>query len=138
MATAPGPLRTAGFGVRALAYLVDAVLLALVGGAFPFLVISSSSAKASGTGSAVVSLVYFAIFWSALGDGRTLGMRVFGLQVRRVDGQLLGVGGAIVRWIGLWISFVVCFLGVIWVAFDAHHQGWHDKIAGTLVVEVRG
>jgi uncharacterized RDD family membrane protein YckC len=25
-------------------------------------------------------------------------------------------------------------VGVIWVAFDSRHQGWHDKIARTLVV----
>ena len=25
-------------------------------------------------------------------------------------------------------------LGLIWVAFDARKQGWHDKLAGTVVV----
>jgi uncharacterized RDD family membrane protein YckC len=28
----------------------------------------------------------------------------------------------------------VFYLGLIWVAFDARKQGWHDKIAGTLVI----
>ena len=28
-------------------------------------------------------------------------------------------------------------LGFIWVAFDAKKQGWHDKLAGTLVVKSR-
>jgi uncharacterized RDD family membrane protein YckC len=32
------------------------------------------------------------------------------------------------------VSFSVLFLGVIWVAFDAEKQGWHDKIARTFVV----
>jgi uncharacterized RDD family membrane protein YckC len=27
------------------------------------------------------------------------------------------------------------FLGFIWVAFDARKQGWHDKLAGTLVIK---
>ncbi|HET7686351.1 MAG TPA: RDD family protein, partial [Candidatus Limnocylindria bacterium] len=35
---------------------------------------------------------------------------------------------------GLIISFVVILLGVIWVAFDSRKQGWHDKLAKTLVV----
>jgi uncharacterized RDD family membrane protein YckC len=28
-------------------------------------------------------------------------------------------------------------LGLIWVAFDPKKQGWHDKLAGTIVVRVR-
>ncbi|MCL1073272.1 RDD family protein [Shewanella dokdonensis] len=26
-------------------------------------------------------------------------------------------------------------LGLLWVAFDARKQGWHDKLAGTLVIK---
>lgn len=33
-----------------------------------------------------------------------------------------------------WVFPVVLFLGFIWVAFDDRKQGWHDKLAGTLVV----
>jgi uncharacterized RDD family membrane protein YckC len=36
--------------------------------------------------------------------------------------------------VGLIISFAILLLGVIWVAFDRRKQGWHDKIAGTVVV----
>jgi uncharacterized RDD family membrane protein YckC len=28
-------------------------------------------------------------------------------------------------------------LGLVWVAFDPRKQGWHDKIAGTVVVRPR-
>jgi uncharacterized RDD family membrane protein YckC len=63
-------------------------------------------------------------------------MRLLGLRVVREDLGKLSVFHALSRWVGLWISFVVCFAGVIWVAFDARHQGWHDKIARTLVVRV--
>jgi uncharacterized RDD family membrane protein YckC len=38
---------------------------------------------------------------------------------------------AFLRHIGFVISCVVFLLGVIWAAFDAHTQGWHDKVAGT-------
>jgi uncharacterized RDD family membrane protein YckC len=27
-------------------------------------------------------------------------------------------------------------LGLLWVAFDARKQGWHDELAGTLVLHV--
>lgn len=35
---------------------------------------------------------------------------------------------------GAIISFAVILLGVIWVAFDRNKQGWHDKMARTVVV----
>jgi uncharacterized RDD family membrane protein YckC len=138
----PSQLAPAGFFVRTWAYLIDAFLLSLVGGAFPFLVIANNNEQiANGQrvttgagGSVLVSLIYFLIFWSHLGGGRTLGMRLLRLRVIREDGSELGVSGAFIRWLGLWLSFAVCFVGVIWVAFDSHHQGWHDKIAKTLVV----
>ena len=50
------------------------------------------------------------------------------------SGAPIGFGKAALRWIGLIISFAVCFIGVIWVAFDARKQGWMDKIGGTVVV----
>ena len=139
------PPATAGFGIRTLAYLVDALLLSFVGGAFPYLVINTATSApsanpgqqvtTSGGGSLLVSLIYFVLFWSSFGGGRTLGMRLFGLKVvREEDLGQMGVLSAFVRWIGLWLSFALCFIGVIWVAFDSRHQGWHDKIARTLVL----
>jgi len=40
----------------------------------------------------------------------------------------------ILRYIGYFISLIPLGLGYIWVAFDSRKQGWHDKIAGTVVV----
>jgi len=138
----PQPAQTAGFGVRVLAYLVDGIILSIFGGAFPYLVIPNETSVAVGqqvtttaSGSVLVSLIYFVIFWSSLGRGRTLGMRLLKLRVVREDSMAPpGVIDAFVRWIGLWVSFVLCFAGVIWVAFDSRHQGWHDKLAKTLVL----
>ena len=141
----PQPVATAGFLIRTMAYLVDAVLLSFVGGAFPYLVISTTNASQAGNvgqqvttstgGSIFVSLVYFVIFWSRFGGGRTLGMRLLGLKlIQEKDGATLEAGTALIRWLGLWLSFAVCFIGVIWVAVDSRHQGWHDKIARTLVI----
>jgi uncharacterized RDD family membrane protein YckC len=59
-----------------------------------------------------------------------LGLRV----VDATTGQPISFGKAAIRWLGLFISFLVCLIGVIWVAFDARKQGWMDKIAGTVVV----
>jgi uncharacterized RDD family membrane protein YckC len=147
-AFAPAPpqqMVPAGFAIRTVAYLFDALLLTFCGGAFPFLVISNSypnghqpggTGGSVGGGSVLVSLIYFVVFWSYLGGGRTLGMRLLGLRVIREDGGPLGFIGALVRWVGLWISFAVCFIGVLWVAGDSRKQGWHDKLAHTLVIRV--
>ena len=35
----------------------------------------------------------------------------------------------------LWLHGLPLFLGLIWVGLDQKKQGWHDKLAGTLVVK---
>jgi uncharacterized RDD family membrane protein YckC len=38
------------------------------------------------------------------------------------------------RYLGYYISMIPLFLGIIWVGFDKRKQGWHDKLAGTVVI----
>jgi uncharacterized RDD family membrane protein YckC len=130
--------RRAGFWVRVLAQLIDAALLALVGGVVIELAMHPHGVDLTIDGlSALLSLVYFSLFWSWLGGGRTVGMRFLGLRVVGTDGQPIGYGTALIRWLGLVVSVSVLFLGVIWVAFDPQKQGWHDKLARTYVVYVQ-
>jgi uncharacterized RDD family membrane protein YckC len=130
-------LQAAGFWIRTRAYLIDAILLALVGGAPLLFTYAQSSAQQTQNvsgGSGLISFLYFVFFWSHYGGGRTIGMRVFGLRVVQEDGRSLGLREAVIRYIGLVVSFLACFAGVLWVARDVRHQGWHDKLARTLVV----
>jgi len=46
-------------------------------------------------------------------------------------GQLIG------RYLGYYVSTIPLALGLLWVAFDDRKQGWHDKLAGTVVVRTR-
>lgn len=39
------------------------------------------------------------------------------------------------EWIGKRISGMVFSLGYIWILMDREHQGWHDKLPATYVVE---
>lgn len=131
-------LRHAGFWVRVLAQLIDAALLALVGGVVIELSMRQHALDAAiGGPEAILSLLYFSFFWSWMGGGQTVGMRFLGLRVVGTDGQRIGYGTALIRWLGLVVSLSVLFLGVIWVAFDPQKQGWHDKVARTYVVYVR-
>jgi uncharacterized RDD family membrane protein YckC len=46
--------------------------------------------------------------------------------------QLIG------RYLGYYVSTIVLFLGFLWIAFDPRKQGWHDKMANTVVIRRRG
>lgn len=143
-ATGPAPgLAYAGFGVRVVAWIIDAVALAIISAALGPLfgtgtVVPVEDGRfvvdygASGI-SALAGLVYFVGFWTW--RGQTLGMMPFNLKVLRADdGGPLDVVRSALRYVGLIISFAVILLGVIWVAFDSRKQGWHDKMASTVVV----
>lgn len=59
------------------------------------------------------------------------------LRLRVVDaatGAPLPLGQCVLRYVGYFLSTLPLGLGFLWVAFDARKQGWHDKIAGSVVV----
>jgi uncharacterized RDD family membrane protein YckC len=82
----------------------------------------------------IVALAYFAGLWAW--KGTTLGGIVLKLQVVRHDGGPLTFLVALVRGLAAAFSAVVFFLGFFWIGWDREKQGWHDKIAGTVVVRL--
>lgn len=46
-------------------------------------------------------------------------------------GQMIG------RYAGYYVAMLPLMVGILWVAFDPRKQGWHDKLAGTVVVRPR-
>jgi uncharacterized RDD family membrane protein YckC len=128
---APG-LAFGGFWIRVVAYIIDAILIGIVEA------ILISALKGTGQGIAgLIGIAYLIGMWGT--TGQTVGMMLFGLRVvRNSDGGKLTWGNAILRFIGLIVSFVVIFIGVIWVAFDSRKRGWHDMIGGTVVVRKIG
>jgi uncharacterized RDD family membrane protein YckC len=79
-------------------------------------------------------LVYRIGFWAW--KGTTIGGIITHLRVVRTDGAPLGFGDALVRGLASIFSFAVLGLGCLVVASDPGRQAWHDKIAGTCVVQV--
>ncbi len=62
------------------------------------------------------------------------------ISARIVDaktGEAASTRQLIGRYFGYYVSIFPLFLGLIWVAFDARKQGWHDKLAGTVVVRTK-
>jgi len=49
-------------------------------------------------------------------------------------GNRISVGQAIARYIGYIVSMLPMMLGIIWVGIDRRKQGFHDKLAGTVVL----
>jgi uncharacterized RDD family membrane protein YckC len=123
-----------GFWRRTGAFIIDAILLSIVGQALASVLFAGDQTQASGL-TILIDLAYFAVMWSSTGGGQTVGMRALGIKVVGTDGAQIDVVKGIMRYIGLFISCIALFIGVIWVAFDPRKQGWHDKIAGTFVVK---
>ena len=73
--------------------------------------------------------------------GATLGKQILGVKVvREADGQVPGWGGSVLRWLIPVVGSFACGIGQILVYlspfFDStgHNQGWHDKVAKTVVI----
>jgi len=80
----------------------------------------------------IVTAFYFTSFVAI--TGRTPGKMALGLKVVPVGDGTMTFGMAFLRWVGYIASSFFFYLGFIWIAFDPRKQGWHDKIAGTIVV----
>jgi uncharacterized RDD family membrane protein YckC len=81
-----------------------------------------------------IDMVYFTGFHGA--TGQTPGKSLLRLRVVQSTGYPVTFGVAFLRWVGYIISAAVFCLGFIWIIFDRKKQGWHDKIAGTVVQKI--
>jgi len=143
----------AGFWIRLLALLIDILILAalnwgintvwgLVAGtgwttstADPLAEEALATTAYWGINFAIVfllQLAYFIGFWGW--RGQTPGKMIMRVKIVRFDDSRIGWGGAVMRYLGYIISVVPFLTGLLWVAFDARRQGFHDKIADTYVV----
>jgi uncharacterized RDD family membrane protein YckC len=82
----------------------------------------------------LVALAYFAGMWAW--KGTTIGGIVLNLKVVRLDGSPLTFAATLVRALAAAFSVIVLFLGFLWIIWDQEKQGWHDRIAGTVVVRL--
>ncbi len=77
-------------------------------------------------------MIYFTWFHGSV--GQTPGKMVLGLRVIQTSGEKMTFGVALLRWVGTLVSSLFLSLGYLWIALDGKKQGWHDKIAATLVI----
>jgi len=78
-------------------------------------------------------LVLLVVLWSRL--GATPGKLLMGCRVvNAADGARPALRQAVVRALGYLVSALPLYLGFFWIGWDRRKQGFHDKMAGTLVV----
>jgi uncharacterized RDD family membrane protein YckC len=132
-----------GFWARVGASIIDTILVMVI--CFPLVTwiygreYWSSTALVQGPADFLINWVLPAIavllFWiyrQATPGKMAISARIVDAQTggRPSNGQLVG------RYFAYYLSMLPLFLGFIWVAFDPRKQGWHDKLAGTVVVRV--
>lgn len=138
----------AGFWLRAVAALIDILLVSLVQTVLGAL-LSWAAKSALGPGPETTHLLFLTIglFNLALWQtykvffvgycGQTPGKMALRLQVVHSQGAALGFGRAFVREvIGKFTSGLLFGLGFLIVAFDRNKQGFHDRLAATVVIKL--
>ncbi|PRB57508.1 RDD family protein, partial [Microbacterium sp. MYb24] len=148
--TQPAPDQIAPVSRRAVAYIIDALIaggLAIVLGGGLLVAVPLAGSVEGGLGilmigGPLVSLVllgWFFVYTVMQAGGGSIGMRAQGLRlVSATDGSPLGFGRTLLRNVifGLAASVVV---GYFTPLFDGsgRFQGWHDKVAGALMLDAR-
>ncbi len=145
------PCKPAGFFVRFAAYMIDNLLLTLitlVPAFLAFVLLKRSGVQFSFDPeqimrwlwllfvlpNTVLSCIYFSYFHAA--TGQTVGKLLCGVRVITAAGRPLGWMRSLVRCAGYFLSSFVLYAGFFWVVLNRKKRGWHDYLAGTMVVHV--
>jgi uncharacterized RDD family membrane protein YckC len=120
----------AGFWNRAIALLIDSVLLAIVS-IIVNILLNENAAGFIGT---LVGWLYFAGMESS-GRQATLGKSAMGLVVTDMNGNRISFLRATGRYFAKILSALILLIGYIIAAFTARKQALHDMLASTLVLK---
>lgn len=135
-------LEYAGFWSRTGATLIDTFLVMLM--TFPILIgiygteyLDSEKIYAGAWDvliTWVIPAVVTVLFWvyRAATPGK---MAVKAKILDANTGKQASTGQLVGRYLAYFLSMLPLCLGFFWIAFDQRKQGWHDKLAGTVVVK---
>lgn len=131
-----------GFWRRALAAVVDSILISII--TLPLVVtiygweyFAEDAPIIAGPADFLVTwilpalaIILFWIYRQATPGKMAVSARILDAKTLRKP----SAGQLVLRYLAYYVSIIPLFIGIIWVAFDRRKQGWHDKIAGTVVV----
>ncbi len=80
----------------------------------------------------IIAGIVIISFWFL--KGATPGKMLLGIKI--VDEKTLS-DPKFWQWILRYIGYLILFPGFLWIPFDRRKQGWHDKLARTVVISVR-
>ncbi|MET0518706.1 MAG: RDD family protein [Burkholderiaceae bacterium] len=81
-----------------------------------------------------LAVLLFWVYRQATPGKMAIGARIVDART----GGKPGLGQLIGRYLAYYVSIFPFCLGLLWVGIDARKQGWHDKLAGTVVVRRKG
>jgi uncharacterized RDD family membrane protein YckC len=137
----------AGFWIRFLARLLDAIVLYIIILPVTFLVLGSAAFTVSNDGptpmfillNMIVLIFQIAVsatyeVWFLTRHGATPGKMVVGKKVVTADGGPLTTGRALGRHFAVYLSSFTLMIGFIMAAFDDQKRALHDRICDTRVI----
>ena len=141
------PVAYAGFFVRLAAFVVDNLLCYFaayltIWGAGTVYRFFHGVGLDGGIRFMLAGVLFFMLFYTVYfvyfltHGGQTPGKQILGIKVVAVDGGKVDGFRAVLRTTGYAFSWFLFGLGYLWAGVDRHHQSWHDKIAGTVVLEI--
>ena len=134
-------VKYAGFWSRFAATIVDTIWLYGIIYTILWFLLGSNTFSLDGgytltqfTFEWMIPLIVVMAFWSI--KGATPGKMLFKMKI--VDSEThekVSATRLFVRYVAYFVSMIPLGLGFIWVAWDKKKQGWHDKIAKTVLVK---
>jgi uncharacterized RDD family membrane protein YckC len=134
----------AGFWLRFVAFIIDSILLNIVGGVLGLIVglgagfggLSDGAVTGATAASSALSLIinwlYFAFMESSEWQA-TLGKKALSLVVTDEHGERISFGRATGRYFGKIVSWIILAIGFMMAGWTERKQALHDMLASTLV-----
>jgi uncharacterized RDD family membrane protein YckC len=123
----------AGFWQRFAAYFLDGIIVAIIPG---ILLVATGNRALFYVVALVIDIAYITYLQGGP-TGQTIGMRALGIRVYDFrQGGPIGYGRGFIRFLGLILCGIPCYLGFLWMLWDKEKQTWADKLAGSVVVPV--
>jgi uncharacterized RDD family membrane protein YckC len=122
----------AGLTERALALLVDTIIVGVITSAIGF---GSGNWFIGGGVFGVLIGGGYQWYFLTRQNGQTIGKMIFDLRVIKTDGTPIADVDAVFRYFGYLINSPLLMLGWILALVDDTRQGLHDKMADTYVVK---
>tara|TARA_R110001599_G_C11892070_1_gene625255 strand:- start:37 stop:510 length:474 start_codon:yes stop_codon:yes gene_type:complete len=130
-----------GFWSRLVASIIDSVLVIML--TLPILYFMYGAEYFDSDGSLqgltdfiisyILPIAVIILFW--IYKSATPGKMVISAKIVDANtGNKPTIMQYIIRYLGYYVSIFALGLGFLWVAWDDKKQGWHDKMAGTVVI----